>query len=339
MNEAMSRDPSRRPEAPPSTGPVCEGDFVRALACLDVGDDGTAGTIAHLLGLEGDPVETAQPDPAPSRHQPPVVTRQEASPQLPTPSAGQAPPTETASPVHRQHISSLLEEVEDGGPAWSLDVDPLEREVGDRPPPLLPLFHPSWTRAILTAALSTRVPGGTIDTGRAVDLIARGRAVTALPRRTRPTLRWGVQLLVDRSPAMAPFFRDERWIEHVIVHTAGTDQVEVFDFVACPIPAVRPRSSLSWQAYRPPPRGTPVLVLTDLGIGRPLGWSGWADTGDWLAVAGRVGRAGCPLTGFVPYSPPRWPVGLQGAFSIVEWDRRTTPSRASASSRRSRVTT
>ena len=71
-----------------------------------------------------------------------------------------------------------------------------------------------------------------------------------------------------------------------------------------------------------------MVLLTDLGIGRPLGWDDWADVAEWQEFAALVRRAQCPLVAFVPYRRARWPTRLIHSIAIVQWDRTTTVAMA-----------
>src|SRR5690242_11704818 len=64
------------------------------------------------------------------------------------------------------------------------------------------LLAPHSAAAILQYLLSHPVPGGEPDIARALELIAAGRPVTALPGARIRTLRFGAQILVDQSEGM-----------------------------------------------------------------------------------------------------------------------------------------
>ena len=155
-------------------------------------------------------------------------------------------------------------------------------------------------------------------------MLAQGKQVWPLPTLPWPTLSRGVQVLVDRSQAMAPFARDQVVLQHEIQRVVGEDQVQVLRFAGCPSRGAGTGPQRKWQDYQPPLPGTPVLLLTDLGIGRPLLADDWVGAEEWLEFAAVVRRAGCPLVAFVPYAPSRLPPRLVGALTVIQWDRRTT---------------
>jgi hypothetical protein len=201
----------------------------------------------------------------------------------------------------------------------------LPPSAGAAPEPAVEtLFEPNWARAIVSSALSTNGEDGQLDFDRIVEALARAEIPSPLPRRTRPTTRRGVQLLVDKAEALTPFASDQSSVQEAVRRAIGQDHVKVLRFVGCPSRGVRASAREKWKDYAAPLPGTPVLLLTDLGIGRPMFSTDHAEVEEWLGFAASVRRAGCPVVAFVPYSPGRWPLALRRAMTIVEWDRRTS---------------
>lgn len=216
---------------------------------------------------------------------------------------------------------------------WTLSAEPLPRGASEEHaprPPLEPLLVPEWTRAILSTALSTACGEGDVDVERVAERIARREAVTAVPRLPLTTLRRGVQVLVDQGQGMQPFMRDLTAIQGEIRRVAGEHRARVLRFAGTPLRAAGAGPRGRWGEYLPPPRGTPVLLLTDLGIGRPQLSADPATVEEWLELAAVVRRAGCPLVALVPYGAHRWPAALRDAMTLVEWDRPTSAARVRA---------
>ncbi len=205
--------------------------------------------------------------------------------------------------------------------------EPLPQEVG--PPerlPFDPLLLPGWSRAVLSSALSTVAHDGAIDVGAIIPRIATKSPIKRIPRLPRPTMRRGVQLLIDRGPALAPFARDQEWLVEQVRLVAGIDRVEVTEFFTCPTRGGPLDETGEPMAYATPAMGTVVLAMTDLGIGRPPGWTDWATELEWLDIAMRLRKAGCPFLALVPYSEHRWPPILASRLKILPFDRRTAAS-------------
>jgi hypothetical protein len=172
--------------------------------------------------------------------------------------------------------------------------------------------------------LSTDSGDGPIDVARLIERLARREHFRDLPREPLLTLRRGVQLLVDTAEAMLPFARDQQVLERALHDVVG-DSLEVLRFVGCPSRgAGRGRPSRWPREYPPPPAGTVVLVVTDLGIGGSHLSTEPASTSEWAVFAESVQHADCPLVALVPYAPARWPECLQRLVRMVYWDRPTT---------------
>jgi len=292
--------------------PVSVGDAIRALGQLRPTDEKTRSRVLSLLGLEPAGAAETRPRPRPTAtarptspgRERPAVAREEPEPEE---------PDEDPSPLGDVVPSSL--DVHPRPPGVGIgDVQELPRGDTTSLPTIEPLLRPTWIRGIVSAALSVPLPDGPPDAERIVEKLARLQPLEEIPRRRAPTLRLGVQLLLDSSVRMAPFASDQAWLEHALHRILGEHGVESRAFVGAPPP----------PDYEPPVAGTPVLLLSDLGIGRPSPDPDWRDPAEWPAFAALVRRAGCPLTAFVPYPPSRWPQRLAGQLTIVQWDRLTS---------------
>jgi 1,4-alpha-glucan branching enzyme len=168
--------------------------------------------------------------------------------------------------------------------------------------------------------LSTPVLEGRLDIARLVDLVARREVPAEIPRLPSPTMRHGVQVLVDYGDAMMPFRDDQRRLLREVQDLAGSAFFEVFLFRGTPTrwsrPLMTPRNA---SIYELPPSGTPILALTDLGIGALAAGQPYMPPEEWFAFARSAISAECQLTAFVPYHPDRCPPVLRGELAIVHW--------------------
>ncbi|WP_105971620.1 hypothetical protein [Streptomyces geranii] len=207
-------------------------------------------------------------------------------------------------------------------------VEPLARPTAERVPlPHLPLLVPRWTSAILRAMLSLQVREGPVDIPALIDTLAHGRPVARLPRRPVPTLRYGVQVLVDRGVGMQPFRRDQDQLVGQIRTVVGSGLVEVGYFSDLPQHGTGPGARWTRTAYTPPEAGRRILLLSDLGLGGPPDNPHRALRTDWEEFVGLVTRAGCSVVALSPYPPERWPGWMTRLLPLVSWDRTTTASR------------
>jgi hypothetical protein len=316
---------------PSETASIYLADYLDALHLLDVRDEATRSAIACLLGLELLPVSSGkkkEPDEPPSPASP-LVDSSPATPSEEESPIGRRPGRRSSAGIRHSFLERLPAEVT----PWVVSVEPLPRGPSEEklpPPPLEPLFAPQWTRGILSAALATLSSQGELDIERIVEALAQRHYLQRVPRRPLPTLRHGVQVLVDRSQAMIPFHRDQDWLVKEIQKVVGEGKTQALRFAGCPLSKAGAGPRKDWEDYRPPLPATPVLLLTDLGIGRPPLSSDWASVEDWLLFARILRTAGCPIVALVPYASTlpdgraRWPAELVGVMTILLWDRGTS---------------
>jgi hypothetical protein len=191
-----------------------------------------------------------------------------------------------------------------------------------RPPD--PLFGRVQRRGILSAALATPAPEGELDVDEAVATLARLEPLRRMPRRLVPTMRRGVQLLLDIGAGMLPFLEDQRSLASALDDILSDECLEVLYFAACPSRGVGAGARDEWRAWRPPPAGTPVLVVTDLGIGGPRLDDDRAGVAEWLGFAHVAASEGHRLLCLVPCQATRWPAALARAMTLIHWSERTT---------------
>lgn len=209
-------------------------------------------------------------------------------------------------------------------PPWLAQVPALP--TADEPDELLPppLFDRLRQRSILSSALATQVDEGDLDLQRIVATVSVGQPLARLLRMPLPTLRRGVQLLLDVGPAMDPYAADQRGLVKALDDLLADDRLALWFFSRCPGRRVWSEPGSTPCAWRPPAHGAPVIVLSDLGIGGPLLDRERPGASEWLGFARRVREAGHALVGLVPYEATRWPRRLQLAMVLIHWSERTT---------------
>src|SRR5262249_49169193 len=125
----------------------------------------------------------------------------------------------------------------------------LEPEI--TPPAPDPLFHPRWARGILTAALSTESPDGPVDIERLIESLSQREHLAGLPRLSAPTMRHGLQLLVDLGVGMTPYASDVKSFQKEIRLIVGDDGVEVLRFDGSLLRGAGPGPRRTWKEYLP----------------------------------------------------------------------------------------
>ena len=209
-------------------------------------------------------------------------------------------------------------------PAWLAAGEILALDETAEPPAPLPLFSRAQRRGILSAAISTYVEEGDIDLDAATENLAALLPLTCLARTRIPTLRRGVQLLIDRGAGMDPFLADQDGLIQQLDDILSDDRLEILYFMECPTRGVADRPGGPQRPWRAPPSAIPVVLVTDLSIGGPLLAEDRATVREWLRFSRMARGLGHTPIGLVPYEARRWPPLLARALVLLHWSERTT---------------
>ncbi|HEY1306670.1 MAG TPA: hypothetical protein VGF24_24115 [Vicinamibacterales bacterium] len=317
-------------EAETRRGPISIGDGIRAILDLQPRDEETADAIRTLLGIDREPITLSLPNVGPWK----PSTQDAVAP------GGAQPPVTTGSPS----IAESPKPQPQGTPMTGIDIRLTKRGSGPPPPPVwasvksdvlpvttrgkapppAPLFGPPRGRAILSTTLATVVNEGDIDLDRVVDGLAGGQVLTSLPRLPTLTLRRGVELLIDRGSGIDPFRADIQWLVQSVDDILSDDRLDVASFAGCPSRGVGSGPRQKWTPWVSKRPGTPVVVVTDLGIGGLATDRDRASLVEWLRFAHGVRESGCDLIALVPYEAGRWPPMLSRVMTIIHWSERTS---------------
>ncbi|MFI7598162.1 hypothetical protein [Actinoplanes sp. NPDC049681] len=296
-------------------------DLARACEAAGARTAAQRRRIARLLGLaavrEGAPPPPAAPAPVPA----PAPAR----PAPPRPPA----PAVRAGPARRPG-DAVVEAPADAQELPVLTPDPAAE------PARQPLLDPRFAPTILQMAVRRHVPGGAFDPEAAVRTLAAAQPLVTMPTRLRATSAFGVQVLVDLGTGMQPYAEDHEDVLAVLDRLLGAGRMRVAYFADCPVRGAGPAGNASWRPWTPPPRGTRVLLLTDLGIGGFPFDPTRARAGEWRRFCAQARQSGVEPVAFVPYPPVRWPAWAVAAMPVVHWDRRTTAASVDAAMRRRR---
>lgn len=318
-------------------------DLLLAFGRLDVQGADERRSIARILGLSRapEPERSEMPSTPVSLVNRPSRQAHQEQPHRPMAAARRPqvtlPPDPEREAVHRP--SRLDAIAESGRSAPPRQVPALAALLNEGPPPIPMSVEPSlfverWRRALLTTVLSTSTHDGPVDAEAVVRRVGRGDALLELPRLPLPTMRHGVQLLVDRRPGMRPYAEDQERLRRHIGQVAGQDGLRIAWFSGCPARGLEPEQrseadiadGFNWEpeVYAPPEQRVPVLLLSDLGIGAVGTCPERADQHEWVEFARRVRTNGNRLLAFVPFPTSRWPRQLSRLMTLVEWDRSTS---------------
>lgn len=184
-----------------------------------------------------------------------------------------------------------------------------------------PIFAKRAERAILSAAVAVQTGAGHIDLQRVIDRLIERKLVDRLPRQPLPTLKYGVQLLMDRSDSMQPFFQDLQAIEKNLCKLAGGSRFRSSSFKGTPLSPPR------YGKQRHPPKlinNVPILLITAFGVGAPLLSRDRASPGEWLEFAKLAMSKNCPVVALIPHRARFWPDFARANYLCIPWERDTT---------------
>jgi tetratricopeptide (TPR) repeat protein len=218
-----------------------------------------------------------------------------------------------------------LPPVGQSAPEWMVEIEPLKKDRWYKPakPPLEPLLPGQWARGILIDHLAARLPEGAVDVPRLVTRFAKAEPIERLPTKKVPRLRRHLQILLDVSEAMSLFRRDAQnllqWVQRIV----GKDKVRILTFRGCPSNGVFTASTgyEETELYAHPKSGSVVLLITDLGVGRPPLSTEPASPEDWQKFIYGLSVAGCRTVVFTPYGKERVPPLPKHGVHVVEWGR------------------
>ena len=278
------------------------------LDALVAGEPQVADFIAAELGLRrGEPA--GKRDAPPTETQPATPSKAAADPQR------QAPayiPSDARfwQPLHWESFGDDPETATAPIAAFSR-----WRSPPSRPPHAQPLATWSELAPRLRQVLSDHREGRALDLERTIRWISRGRILTRFPRQRRR--RWGpaLMLLDDDARHLVPFRADRRMVRralrrllpaHALGHAAWRPH--------WPQPQAQDDSALPW----PPPPGTLVLALGDLGA---LAAAGQGRQAAWLALGQQLQADGCWPLALFPGPLARCPPLLADLWGVLPWER------------------
>lgn len=189
------------------------------------------------------------------------------------------------------------------------------------PPPVVApaIVATCRARALLAPLAASRIEGREIDIAALVARIAEQRPVPALPRLPAWTLQRGAQLLVDTGPALTPLREDVAQVCDELARAVGHGRLAVQRFAGAPTRRCGRGARSQWQAWKPPPAGTPVIVLSDLGTVCPDFDPDWAAPREWVAFARQARQAGCAVLALVPFPARRIHAAIRAQITVLPW--------------------
>ena len=175
------------------------------------------------------------------------------------------------------------------------------------PPVFLPLANVGDLQHFLNRFEPRRRTAQSIDVPRVVKTLAQAQSISRLPQRRYPQNR-RLQLVADRSPRLAPVWRDQRHAFEALSDDGA--RFWQFDDLAMAF-----RDLVGDEHADPVPEDGPVIAFTDLGL-----FGGSEDRRFWLHFAQRFNKRGGDLLAVVPCLPDDIPHDLVKLWSPVSWE-------------------
>jgi hypothetical protein len=162
---------------------------------------------------------------------------------------------------------------------------------------------------------------GNVDLDKIIDRLVHLKFIDKLPRRAVPTLKYGVQLMLDRSESMLPYFQDLQALEERLNQISGSSRFWSRQFKGSPL------SQQKFQKNQSPQKiinNVPILIVTDFGIAAPLLSRDRAKPGEWARFAQQARKKNCPVVALIPHKPKLWPDQALADFLCIHWNRTTS---------------
>lgn len=161
---------------------------------------------------------------------------------------------------------------------------------------------------------------GAVDVLRLAEAIAAGRLLSRLPR--RKTLGWSPELIVlaDYNPRTLPFWDDFNRLCQRLLAMRGAFGLSIRKAGYLPgghYTLWRQPDAVP-QTWRMPPPGTPLLILSDLGL---LESPESAVRAHWLRFGRQLAAAGLAPVVLAPLSPSHIDAELTASYRIAPWSR------------------
>ncbi|CAK0759562.1 putative Formylglycine-generating enzyme, required for sulfatase activity, contains SUMF1/FGE domain [Gammaproteobacteria bacterium] len=290
------------------------------LKCLVSRGEKSLAKVAPLLGFQ---IERGFVQPLRNRPQSepvgPALAPISAPVSLPSPPEKQTQGNSPAAFAYLKDRQSFAPEEGVGEePEWVRHPVPLKPEPRQRPAPPTALPLTRWARLwpFLKAALGAERTIGEVDLTRIIADLAEGRPLMRLPRQRRHGWAPQAQLLLDIAPGLFPYWDDFHRLHRDLIRLRGRAGLEVVVLRDGPEGTYsRDGASHAPVVYRPPPPGTPLLILSDLG----------ALTGDhrvqaWQRLGRRLVESSVEPVALLPCGERYWPAATGRWFHQECWD-------------------
>ena len=180
-------------------------------------------------------------------------------------------------------------------------------------PPLAP-WHRLWP--VLRDVIHAHIEGREPDVSRLVRALLRGEAVRRIPRKVRKTWASGVNVWVDRSTRLIPFFGDQDEVRRRLEGLCGRHALRFTYLDDDDLREVAADGGERLVRMLTAGPVAPVIVLGDLGQ-----LAGSPERSLWVRVGRRLVRAGVVPTALVSCPTDRFCPAVRQVWDAQPWER------------------
>jgi len=214
-----------------------------------------------------------------------------------------------------------LPQVTRGEPQAYAALKPLDRsEMAANYAAVIPRQIPilAWSQLwpYFRASLGQWRETGEVRVGKVIESMVSGRWPRVIPRETRLTWADSCQVILDFSPRLRPFRKDFEGVLEPLKDLRGKGGLEIWVADQGCRTRLRKYKERESKAYQAPLAGTPVLVLSDLGmyLAEP------EERQRWLALGQRLRHHQCVPLALVPCPRDQWDPDLANVWQLAAWD-------------------
>ena len=214
-----------------------------------------------------------------------------------------------------------IPQVTRGEPQAYADLKPLDRsEMAANYAAVIPRQIPilAWSQLwpYFRGSLGQWRETGGVRVGKVIESMVSGRWPRAIPRETRLTWADSCQVILDFSPRLRPFRKDFEGVLGPLKALRGASGLDIWVADQGCRTRLRKYKERESQAYQAPLAGTPVLVLSDLGmyLAEP------EERQRWLVLGQTLRHHQCIPLALVPCPRDQWDPDLANAWHLAAWD-------------------
>lgn len=199
-------------------------------------------------------------------------------------------------------------------------------EIHFEKPLYIPLLNQKWFQGIMSLMLATQIQTRNIDFKLIEKNIAELLPITDIPCLYRSTLNRGVQVLLDTSISMQPFWRDESELIKSLYRLFGINKIQFFEFEL----NLDPIPQLSWNEHFPIrlQEEVPILLVTNFGATGNVGLNLIRECTELVQLIEQAKMKKCLVAVLIPAARKDYPKDIDEFIPFAYmWDNETSPQK------------